>query len=250
MAFSYVGISNIKNSSGDNECGLTPNASTAVGDIMFAFISTQVGYTTGTPSGWTKLAENVDGGGEYYQLFYKVKTAAGAEPEAAFPYTVTARKIYGYITSWRDGFNTTNPIDVYSNTQYVTSSTEARAATMTVTKTNSPIIFFGSLYYTSSTSWDSHSGPATRTEVIDSGSTTADFWTTVSYVVWTSSGATGTMSANMNQSRTTKHAFAVALNTPVSGPANLKSYNTNLKANIKSINTNLIANVKSLNTNI
>jgi hypothetical protein len=35
-----------------------------------------------------------------------------------------------------------------------------------------------------------------------------------------------------------------------SGPANLKSYNTNLKANIKSINTNLIANIKSLNTNI
>lgn len=34
-----------------------------------------------------------------------------------------------------------------------------------------------------------------------------------------------------------------------SGPANLKSYNTNLKANIKSINTNLIANVKTLNTN-
>lgn len=37
--------------------------------------------------------------------------------------------------------------------------------------------------------------------------------------------------------------------TELSGPANLKSYNTNLKANIKSINTNLIANVKSLNTN-
>lgn len=37
--------------------------------------------------------------------------------------------------------------------------------------------------------------------------------------------------------------------TAASGPANLKSYNTNLTANIKSINTNLIANVKSLNTN-
>lgn len=34
------------------------------------------------------------------------------------------------------------------------------------------------------------------------------------------------------------------------GPANLKSYNTNVKANIKSINTNVIANVKSLNTNV
>jgi len=37
---------------------------------------------------------------------------------------------------------------------------------------------------------------------------------------------------------------------PASGPANLKSYNTNLKANIKSINTNLIANCKSLDTNV
>lgn len=34
-----------------------------------------------------------------------------------------------------------------------------------------------------------------------------------------------------------------------SGPANLKTYNTNVKANIKSIDTNLIANVKTLNTN-
>lgn len=35
-----------------------------------------------------------------------------------------------------------------------------------------------------------------------------------------------------------------------SGPANLKSYNTNLKANIKTINTNVIANVKTLDTNV
>ena len=34
------------------------------------------------------------------------------------------------------------------------------------------------------------------------------------------------------------------------GPANLKSYNTNLKANIKSIDTNLIANIKSIDTNV
>lgn len=39
-------------------------------------------------------------------------------------------------------------------------------------------------------------------------------------------------------------------NAAASGPANLKSYNTNLKANIKSINTNLIANIKSLDTNV
>ena len=37
--------------------------------------------------------------------------------------------------------------------------------------------------------------------------------------------------------------------TEPTGPANIKTYNTNPIANIKSINTNLIANVKSLNTN-
>jgi hypothetical protein len=37
---------------------------------------------------------------------------------------------------------------------------------------------------------------------------------------------------------------------PALGPANLKSYNTNLKANIKSINGNPLSNIKSLNTNI
>jgi len=43
--------------------------------------------------------------------------------------------------------------------------------------------------------------------------------------------------------------LVITYTTP-SGPANLKSYNTNLKANIKTINTNVIANIKSLNTNI
>ena len=35
----------------------------------------------------------------------------------------------------------------------------------------------------------------------------------------------------------------------VTGPANLKSLDTNVKANIKSYNTNVLANIKSINTN-
>lgn len=34
-----------------------------------------------------------------------------------------------------------------------------------------------------------------------------------------------------------------------SGPANLKSLDTNVKSNIKSVNTNVLANIKSINTN-
>lgn len=76
---------------------------------------------------------------------------------------------------------------------------------------------------------------------------TADFFQTWScameedvgmYVVsWSGSGSDGFVQA-----------FQVTAPTP-SGPANLKSYNTNLKANIKTINTNAIANVKTLDTN-
>jgi len=44
--------------------------------------------------------------------------------------------------------------------------------------------------------------------------------------------------------------FAVASFPPTANLANLKTYNTNLRANIKTINTNAIANVKTLNTNV
>lgn len=40
------------------------------------------------------------------------------------------------------------------------------------------------------------------------------------------------------------------INPPATGPANLKSLDTNVKANIKSYNTNVIANIKSINTNV
>jgi hypothetical protein len=54
--------------------------------------------------------------------------------------------------------------------------------------------------------------------------------------------------SNFSNSSTNKPELVITYSIP-SGPTNLKSYNTNLKANIKSINTNPIANVKSLDTN-
>ncbi len=60
-------------------------------------------------------------------------------------------------------------------------------------------------------------------------------------ILWNSSESVG---------GTSQDPKIVVISSTASGPANLKSYNTNLKANIKSINTNLIANVKSLNTNV
>jgi hypothetical protein len=66
----------------------------------------------------------------------------------------------------------------------------------------------------------------------------------------TSPAGSATLNATMGSSSGYTAPFALRPVGAASGPANLKSYNTNLKANIKSINTNLIANVKSLNTNV
>lgn len=63
------------------------------------------------------------------------------------------------------------------------------------------------------------------------------------------SGLTVTANLTTPEAGNSAGAFA-SFAESTSGPANLKSYNTNLKANIKSINTNAIANVKSLNTNV
>lgn len=59
------------------------------------------------------------------------------------------------------------------------------------------------------------------------------------------------LASSADTSGTTQDPKLVVVHTSsASGPANLKSYNTNVLANIKSINTNLIANTKSLNTNV
>lgn len=70
---------------------------------------------------------------------------------------------------------------------------------------------------------------------------------TAEYIFTASSLDPGTWSLSSTRDW---RAYTVAVYPNAAGPANLKSYNTNLKANIKSINTNPIANVKSLNTNV
>lgn len=62
----------------------------------------------------------------------------------------------------------------------------------------------------------------------------------------TGSYSFGTTGGDTNSGGMSGGAFKPAI---ASGPANLKSLDTNLKANIKSYNTNLIANIKSINTN-
>lgn len=225
MAFTYIGISNIKNVSSDNECVLTPNASTDVGDIMFAFINSRSMDITTVPTGWTLLCQNTfDGAGQtaYSKIYYKVKTTSGTEGEYQW-FFGTSGRILSYIVTFRGGFITTNPIDVVSNTQYQTSNTSIIAASMSVTKPNSPLLFFGSVFKVDgSLTFTKPSIPTTDwVENIDSGSATSDFWATVCSMLWTSSGTTGDITGTISASSIEKHAFAIALNPPVTDTSNM-----------------------------
>lgn len=88
---------------------------------------------------------------------------------------------------------------------------------------------------------------STGTERLDGAGT--DFkWTGGEQAAATAGNQTVTFTYSAGGARMVGAGVVPAL--PVVGPANLKTYNTNVKANIKTINTNPIANVKSLDTNV
>lgn len=184
-------------------------------DIMFAVISTGTAYTNSTPSGWTSLGQA--NSGFFYQLFYKV---AGGSESADYTWTTAAtQKVKATIIAYQAGqFNHISPIDQTSNTPYITSDTTNRAASMTVTNTNSPLVFFGIVNDTSVIRTQlKPSVPTTDwVEEYDDGDTTAGTFLEICSMIWTGSGATGNIDSTISTSKTTKHAFAVALNYPPS----------------------------------
>ena len=93
---------------------------------------------------------------------------------------------------------------------------------------------------------------AERAQTYTSGSMTAIQGNSSQLIMGDSNGTVASGSQAINIHLATANlvgAMIISFAPPVSGPANLKTYNTNAKANIKTINTNAIANVKTLNTN-
>lgn len=245
MAFSIVGTPTTYEALSSNSATVNKPTGVAENDILFSMV--MFDEPNSVPSGWTDLG--------YADIVYRVhlyyKVAGASEPANYTWGFASAGKCKVTMIAGRDAFNVLDPIDVVSNTGYITNNTTLRAASMTVSSANSVLLFFGAVYALSTNTFTKPSVPTTDwVEDYDNGSTSPDMWHTICHMTWTSSGATGNMDGTCSEGQTDKHAFAVALNPIALGPANLKSYNTNLKANIKTINTNPIANVKSLDTNI
>lgn len=168
-------------------------------------------------------------------LFYLINPASGSNTVAV---TNSAGTIFAGAASYTGAKQTGQPDSFATNT---TASATTITGTTTVVASNCWLVGCGQADGGTSsggtgTTKRAQYGGFPQFALIDSNATVA---TGAQSLV-----LDGNLSAAMN--------IIVASIAPAvaGGPANLKSYNTNLKANIKSINTNLIANVKSLNTNV
>jgi hypothetical protein len=213
MALTFINAAHYDNAS-STDCGINKPTNTADNDIMFAFIK-RIGTTdpSTVPTGWALLGKGTDVDSDSgYWLYWKLAASEGASYTWSW---AAAARTGGTIVTYRDGFNTADPIDVVSNTGYLTSNTTVRAASMTVGATGSPLLFFGGTHNSAAQTFTKPSVPTTDwvEDVDQDGSTPGSrFIREICSMVWSGSGATGDMDATASVTTTTKHAFAVALN--------------------------------------
>jgi len=208
---------------------------TVEGDILFAVIDhwcSTPRFIDSVPSGWTLLGEYISDVDRYH-LYYKI---AGASEPSSYTWSFDNTCWTHIVCSCYTGsFNTSDPIDVVSNTAYRVRDANVIAASMAVSAVNSPLVFWANNFSRGSVkSFTKPSAPTTDwIEDYDAGSSVSNFSTEVCSMVWSGSGATGDMiavlSADTNDS---KHAFAVALNPAGGGETYTKTVdiNTLLKA--------------------
>jgi hypothetical protein len=192
---------------------------TAQGDILFCHIGWRyppAPTIDSVPTGWTLIAEYLDNN-DRYALYYKV--AGASEPDTytwSFDGTCYVRVVCSCYTG--GDFDAEDPIDVVSNTAYRASDNIVRAASMTVSTANSPLIFWACTYSASVQTFIKPTTPTdTWVEDDDAGSTISDHSTEICSMVWAGSGATGDMDAICSAITGTRHAFAVALNPAAAG---------------------------------
>lgn len=208
MAWTYVN-GNSYESSSSTDVVLSKPTGTAEDDILFALVVDGLtSAPTSAPSGWTKLAENINSGIlDYCAVYYKM---AGASEPSTYTWTwASADSCSGQITTWRGSFDTADPIDSFSNTAYTISNTTVRAASFTVASDSSPVIFFGAAY--TGPTQSTYTPPSGFTERLDTGAGVSYFYLETADNIL-SSGSTGVLDATLSNSTTSKHAFAVSLN--------------------------------------
>lgn len=165
--------------------------------------------------------------------------------------SATVLSLYGFGKN--DGLSATPTIDIYTSTP--ASNTVLANGDYdqigTTSQTGSPVTYAGwaAGVYNAFTFDATGIGNVSKTSISKFGVRNANYDVANTPPSWSSGAGFFFQYYSSNESGTSKDPKLVVTYSTVVGPANLKTYNTNVSANIKTINTNPIANVKTLNTN-
>ncbi len=228
-----------------------------VGDFLTSCLgANNQDVTFNTPSGWSSanFVTITGGAGNNCGLKYKI---ADAGDVAAANFTFTSNQPSGsalraYMQRWT-GNDTSSVFDATNKDENPNVDSGSQTFTAGVTQANAGalLIIVGCGEPGTNVAIPqpavANSNPGTWTKGV--ADTIFNMW----YAERTATGATGDITTAQwpNSGGGTKGGVLMAIFNPAvaSGPANLKSLNTNLKANVKSYDTNVIANIKSINTN-
>jgi len=259
MAITYVGGTTGYGESSPYDISLTTltggtDSSPSTGDIVVINWGVYRGSNqtmTVNTSGYTQVADLYanDTTDTNLGCAYKIM---GATPDTVVNVNGSGAATGGanaVIQVWR-GVDVTTPMDATPTTATGVNTTYSQNPSITpVTSGAVIIIAAGNGTNSSLTVSTTPSGYSNMLEIsYDPGYVSTNYIASKYWVSGTENPANWVMSATSTTSAWC--AITMALRPAVFGPANLKTYNTNVKANIKSINTNLIANCKSLNTNV
>ena len=181
-------------------------------------------------------------GDAYSYTFYKASAATGANNLTTTTTNSLTNGFYDHAVSY-SGTHASTP--VANVTQATTGNVGNGSIAVTITTTASSWAVWSGLGSGRGRTYTAGANTTLRSSASDGQAHTFDSGGIANSSPWT---LNATISAGTEEKYNT--AFELVVAAAASGPANLKSYNTNLTANIKSINTNLIANTKSLNTNV
>src|SRR5690606_27284769 len=99
-------------------------------DIMVAIYGYGNASAPTAPTDWNLLGTTVANTQIRYSFYYKI--AGGSEP-ADYTWTNGSDKSRVVIGAWTGDYDVLDPIDVVSNTAYITNDSTVRAASMSVT---------------------------------------------------------------------------------------------------------------------
>jgi prepilin-type N-terminal cleavage/methylation domain-containing protein len=211
VASSVVGTPTLYDSAASVTATVNKPTGVVQGDIMFAYIlhNNAVDRLTTIPSGWLPVGSRRKNASVNQALYYKV---AGASEGASYAFGFSASSKIGVtISAYRGCFNTSNPIETFSDSIYVVNNTTYRAGSVTLSA-GSTVLMFPSMYTTAVRTF---ANPLTQgggwTEDYDQGSTASDFSRAAYRKFIPTLGATGVIDSIGTSGGTVKHAYGVVL---------------------------------------